>query len=112
MICMILSKVQRFHQDRWNRHVHKIRITQTRERRLLDLTNFIEDEMTLVNNPLFSREAVRQFEGKSLKPHKPKNIQSYVIKEASGNKNTDTSKCPICEGEHDIEECTTILGQK
>ena len=84
----------------------------TRERRLLDLTNFIEDEMTLVNNPLFSREAVRQFEGKSLKPHKPKNIQSYVIKEASGNKNTDTSKCPICEGEHDIEECTTILGQK
>ena len=37
-------------------------------------------------------------------------MQSYAIKDTSGNKE-GTSKCPICEGQHDIEECTTILEQ-
>ena len=36
-----------------------------REPGLIDLTNFIEDEMVLVNDPLFSREAVGQYEEKS-----------------------------------------------
>ena len=36
----------------------RIRRSETREPELLDLTNFIEDEMILVNDPLFSREAV------------------------------------------------------
>ena len=111
MICVILSKVSGFLQDRWNRHVPKIRKNQTREPGLLDLTNFIEDEMNLVNGPLFSREAVGQFEDKRLKPHKPKQIQSYAIKKTSGNKNKETLKCPICEGQHGIEVRTTILEQ-
>ena len=48
---------------------------------MLDLTNFIENEMTLVNDQLFSKGAVGQYEDKPLKPHKPKKIQSYAIKE-------------------------------
>ena len=67
--------------------------------------------MNLVNDPLFFREAVRQYEDKPLIPHKPKKIQSYAIKETSGNENRETSKCAICEGQHDIGECTTILEQ-
>ena len=78
VICMILLKVPGFLQDRWNRHVHKIRKNQTREPGLLDLTNFIEDKMNLVNDPLFSREAVGQYEDKPLKPHKPSKIQSFA----------------------------------
>ena len=109
VICMILSKTPGFLQETRNRHVPKIRKNQAREHGLLDLTNSIEDEMTLVNDPLFSREAVRQYQDKPLKPHKPKKIQSSAIKETSGNKKRKTSKCPICEGQHDIEECTTIL---
>ena len=58
-----------------------------------------------------SREAVGQYEDKSLKPHRPKKIKRYVIKETSGNENKETSKCPICEGQPDIEECTTIMEQ-
>ena len=111
VICMILSKVPGFLQDRWDKHVHKIRKTSTREPGLPDLTNFIEDEMNIVNDPLFSREAVWQYEDKPLKPHRRKKIQNYAIKETSGNENKGTSKCPICEGQHDIEECTTILEQ-
>ena len=63
-----------------------------REPRLIDLTNFIEDEMALVNNPLFSREAVDQHEEKPLKQssrstkHK---FLTHVIKETgnSGKRN-------------------------
>ena len=72
VICMILSKIPGFLQDRWTRHVHKIRKNEAREPGLLDLTNFIQDEMTVVYDPLFFREAVRQYEDKPLKPHKPK----------------------------------------
>ena len=38
-----------------------------REPGLIDLTNFIEDKMVLVNDLLFSREAVGQYEEKPLK---------------------------------------------
>ena len=65
--------------------------------------------MTL--DPPFFREIGGQFENKALKAHKPKKMQSYAIKETSGNEKRETSKCPICEGQHDIKECTTILEQ-
>ena len=63
IIFMILSKVPGHLQDRWNRNALKIRRTETRESGLLDLTNFIEDKMILVNDPLFSR-AVGQYDKK------------------------------------------------
>ena len=111
VICMILSEVPGFLQDRWNKNVRKIRKSQARKPGLLDLTNFIEDKMALVNYPLFSREAIRQYEDEPLNPLKPKKTPSYAIKETSGNERRETSKCPICEGQHDIEERTTILEQ-
>ena len=83
---MILSKIPGFLQDRWNRHVHKIRKNQTRQPGLLDLTNFTKDEMALVIDPLYSREAVGQYEDKPLKPHKSKKMQSYAIKETRKEK--------------------------
>ena len=65
LICMILSKVPGHLQDRWNRNALEItKRTETREPGLLDLTNFVEDEMILVNDPLFSKEAVRQYDEK------------------------------------------------
>ena len=64
---MILAKIPGYLEDRWNRNVQKIRKVQMREPGLTDLTNFIEDEMVLVNDPLFSREAVGQYGEKPLK---------------------------------------------
>ena len=58
VICIILAKIPGYLQDRWNRNVQKIRKVQRREAGLIELTNFIEDEMVIVNVPLFSREAV------------------------------------------------------
>ena len=65
--CYEIPKIPGYLQDRWNRNVQKIRKAQMREPGLIDLTNFIKDEMVLVNDPLFSREAVGQYEDKPLK---------------------------------------------
>ena len=113
VICMILAKIPGYLQDRWNRNAQKMRKVQMREPGLIDLTNFIEDEMVLVNDPLFSREAVGQYEEKPLKQqsrstkHK---FQTHVIKEAGDSGKRDKAKCPICD-EHDIEECQVFLSQ-
>ena len=61
MICMILAKLPLHLEDRWNRNTLLLRRKDSREPTLIDLANFIEDDMTLVNDPLYSREAVSQF---------------------------------------------------
>ena len=38
-----------------------LRRRDSREPTLIDLANVVEDEMTLVSNPLYSREAVSQY---------------------------------------------------
>ena len=55
--------------------VHKIRKNKAREHGFLDLTNYIEDEMTLFSEPLFSIEAVGQYEDKPLKPQIKENTE-------------------------------------
>ena len=114
VICMILAKIPGFLQDRWNRNVQKIRKVQMRELGLIDLTNFTEDEMVLVNDPLFSREAVGQYEEKPLKQqsrstkHK---FETYLVKEAGDSGKRDKAKCPVCDDHHDIKECQVFLSQ-
>ena len=114
VICMISTKIPGYLQDRWNRNVQKIRKVQMRESGLIDLTNFIEDEMVLVNDPLFSREAVGQYDEKPLKQqsrstkHK---FQTHVIKEAEGSGKRDKANCPVCDDHHDIEQCQVFLSQ-
>ena len=114
VICMILAKIQRYLQDIWNRNVQKIRKTQMRQPGLIYLTNIIEDEMVLVNDPLFSREAVGQCEEKPLKQqsrstkHK---FQTHVIKEAGDSGKRDKAKCPVCDDHHDIGECQVVFSQ-
>ena len=60
MICMILTKLPLHLQDRWNRST-LLRRKDSREPTLIDLANFVEDEMTLVNDPFYSMEAISQY---------------------------------------------------
>ena len=119
VIFMILSKVPVHLQDRWNRNALRIRRTETREPGLLDLTNLIEDEMILVNDPLFSRQVVGQYDEKPPRPQKfqkYQKIRTYAItkdavyeRELTQNK---TGNCPVCEkGHHYIEDCPAFLTQ-
>ena len=93
--------------------------TETREPGLLDLTNFTEDEMILVNDPLFSRQAASQYDEKpprSQKFQKHQKIHTYSITKNSVDEReviqAKTGNCPVCEkGHHDIEDSPTFLTQ-
>ena len=70
--------------------------------------------MVLVNNHLFSREAVGQYEEKPLKQQSrstKRKFQTHVIKEAGGSGKRDKAKRPVCDDHHEIEECQVFLSQ-
>ena len=111
VICMILAKTPGYLQYRWNRNVKKIR---KREPGLIVLTIFIEDEMVIVNDPLFSREAVVQYELKSLKQQSrtaKHELSYYVIKDAGDSGKRDKAKCIVWNDHPDIAECQVFLSQ-
>ena len=80
VICMLLSKLPTSLQDKQNRKVYKFGHSDEKEAVLVDPIEMVDKEIILVNDPLFSREAVSQYD------HKPdkltskigKNIKSYV----------------------------------
>ena len=119
VICMILSKVPGHLQGRWKRNALRIRRTETMEPGLLDLTNFIEDEMILVNDPLFSRQAVGQYDEKPPRPQKFQKHQkihtSAITKDAVAERELTQNKTgnrPACKkGHHTIGDCRTFLIQ-
>ena len=61
IICTVLSKLSVHLQNRWNRNTLQLGRKYSKESQLIDLTNIVEDEMTLVNYPLYSRNAVSQY---------------------------------------------------
>ena len=62
MLCMLISKFPGGLMDRWNRTVQAIRRKQIREvTDLQDMIQFVEEEMTLMNDSLFSREALHEY---------------------------------------------------
>ena len=122
MICMILAKLPLHLQDRWNRNTLLLRRMDSRGPTLMGLANFVEDEMKLVNDPLYSREAVSQYLGKRptrqgqrgdrRKFHtmatKTDNSSEVTQK---GNKTSNERTCPVCGEKHDIEDCKYYLQQ-
>ena len=86
-----------------------------RELGLTDLTNFIADEMVIVHDLLFSREAVGQYEEKPVKQrNKTDNktdFQTQVIKETRDRGRRDKARCSVCNDNHDIEKCEIFLKQ-
>ena len=65
----------------------KMRRMHSREPWLFDLTNFAEDEMTLVSDPLYSRDG--------------EELEKVNI----SKKLKVGSRCPLCNENHDIEAC-------
>ena len=61
MLWMLISKLPGGLMDRWNRTVQAVRRKQRREPDLQDLIQFVEEETTLVNDSLFSREALHEY---------------------------------------------------
>ena len=64
ILCMLISKLPGGIMKRWNRKVPNIRRCQVREPTLGDMTDLIEEKTILMNNSLFSREALAHYETK------------------------------------------------
>ena len=111
VVCMTHSKVPGHLQDIWNRNALRIRRTETREPGLLDLINFIDNKMILVNEPLFSREVVGQYDEKPPRPQKLYAITKDAVDEREVTQ-AKTGNCLVRQkGHHDIEDCTTLLNK-
>ena len=85
-----------------------IRRRYSREPDFADLIHFVEDEATLVNDPLFSKEALSGYVDKREVPVKRKQLKTYVIAA-----NEDTSRlqnsCPLCQRDHDLDKCEDFM---
>ena len=58
---MLIAKLPGGLMDRWNKKVQVIRKKHLCEPDLQDLMKFVEEETVLMNDPLFSREALHQY---------------------------------------------------
>ena len=111
MLCMLIAKLPGGLIDRWNRNVQAIRKRHLREPDLQDLINFVEEETVLMNDPLFSREALHESikhpeRSTHLKARKRKNCYTKADQKTVEQTVTVASiKCKFCDGNHDLDDC-------
>ena len=75
VMCMLLSKLPGGTRDKWSRRVLLIKTKQGKEPELADFIDFLNDENLIVNDPVFSTEAVEQYIDKNTKSRK---VATYV----------------------------------
>ena len=80
ILCMLISKLPGRIMERWNRNAPNIRRCQVSEPTLDDMTDFIEEETILMNDPLFSHESLADYQTKLEQPDKEKHMKNYTIK--------------------------------
>ena len=102
-LCIIASKLPPPCQDKWNRRVIDIRSRFEREPSFKDLLSFVENEMIVASDPLFSKEALKErfppdskISSSGFKPRKfyrgERGPKSFLL-------------CVSCNVKHDIEAC-------
>ena len=75
-----------------------------REPCLSDFSSFVYEETTLVNDPIFSKDAVLEYVQTSEKKHdKKKKYESFATKKGK------VVKCSLCERNHDLDDCNSFL---
>ena len=108
---MLVSKLPNGVADRWNRKALMLRRSQQREPSLKDFIEFFDEETVLVNNPIFSREAITAYVGTQEKSDNQRKRRSNNKK--YGSFATDINhhqpeaqeKCILCCHKHDLDNC-------
>ena len=90
-----------FLQERWNRTSHSIRKSQRREAGIDHFVSFMENEMLLVNDPNFSKNALLDLKGEHPRVTPKKFVKSMLT--------TGSKPCPKCIKNHDLDECKEYL---
>ena len=113
ILCMLISKLPGGIIERWNRKVLNIRRRQVREPTLDDTIDFIEEETILMNDPLFSREALANYHIKLERPAREKWIKTYTMKtedekdkkDMKGPSENNSSRWKMSKWQRDLDEC-------
>ena len=68
-----------------------------------------------MNDPLFSYEGLADYHTKLERPVRRKRMKNYTIKaedenkkDVKGSSEDNSSKCKVCNGLHDLDECKTF----
>ena len=96
-------------RDKWNRKVLSIRRHRAEDPELADFIDFINDEILLASDPLFSREALKVYVEKEERSHLKKKMKSYASNTTDKVQEEKDAikemKCPVCEEKHDLDNC-------
>lgn len=103
-LCAIVSKLPNSSRDRWNSKTLMLRMRHGREPTLSDLLEFVDQECTLANDPLFSRDALEEHSNQRQRNGKESG-KTRPVKTFSSN----ISKCPACDKNHDLEKCKDYM---
>ena len=91
-----------------------LRQSKSAEPTLKDFVAFMEEETTLVNDPLYSRHTVNK-DYSSKQPDRGQSRNNFRSSfKAAATKQDQTPRikiCPFCDQQHDIEECPVILAK-
>ena len=80
-LCILVSKLPGSLRDRWNRRIQVVRRSFGREPCLSDFASFVHEETTLVNDPIFSKDAVLEYvQTPEKKQDKKKKYGSFATK--------------------------------
>ena len=112
ILCILISKLLRGIMERWNRKFLSIKRCQVREPTFDNMTDFLEEETILMNEPLFSGEALADYYVKSERSARQRQMKNYTIKAEDekykkymkGSSEDNSSRCKICSGRHGLEE--------
>lgn len=112
IICMLLSKLPLHVQDKWNRSVQRKRKHSPDEPTLQELCDFVYDEMLIITDPQFSRDAINQYVEKPTSRN-VKGISSFITTSTKKEvfKPKSFNECLICKNNHSIEECPEYLSK-
>ena len=110
MLGMLIAKLPGGLIDRWNRNVQAIRKRHLREPDFQAIITFLEEETVLMNDRLFSRQALHEYtkypeNSTHSKARKLKNC--YTKPDEKTVKQTETVasiKFKFCDGNHDLDD--------
>ena len=104
---MLLSKIPGGTRDKWSRRFLEIRRKQGKEPELTDFIEIFNAENLIVNDPVFSKEAVEQYIDKKTKSRR---VATYVSgsKEKFGDLAV-RSPCINCGENHQLDGCLKFM---
>ena len=104
-LSLMISKFPRHISGRRNRQALTIRMHHLRGLSLSDIIAFVEKETILVNDPLFSNNAVEIYLDKT-KESAQKRMKYFTTKtEEQKSQEEVWSRCLICNKNHDLDPC-------